>query len=455
MKKDIQIAYIGGGSRLWARSLMNDLALETSFQGTVKLYDIDYEAAKRNETIGNMLMSKDEALGNFMFKAVNTLEEALTEADFVLISILPGTFKEMSHYVHLPEKYGIYQTVGDTVGPAGIFRSLIMMPMIETIALAIKAYCPKAFVLNFTNPMTMTVQMLYEVFPEIRAFGNCHEVFFVQKILARVLREKTGIETNYRNITINPQGINHFTWINYAVYKDIDLLPLYRDFVNHYFDQGLLVNETYEDVYPFGSAERVKLDLFKKYTIIAAAGDRHLVEFFPANWYLKDAETIKYWKFHRTPVELRINQMKRNDQHSKDIINGNAEIHIYPSGEEGIAQIKALLGLGDLITNVNMPNLGQIENLPKHAVVETNARFTLGKVQPILSGPMDEKIVELTTPHLMIHKHLINAYRDKRLDSARLAFQMDPLINSLSSEQKEKLFDEIKEKMGTYLDVYV
>jgi len=455
MKKNIQIAYIGGGSRLWARSLMNDLALETSFQGTIKLYDIDYEAAKRNEIIGNMLMAKDEALGDFTFKAVKTLKEALTDADFVLISILPGTFKEMTDYVHLPEKYEIYQTVGDTVGPAGIFRSLIMMPMIETIALAIKAYCPEAFVLNFTNPMTMTVQMLYEVFPEIKAFGNCHEVFFVQKILARVLKEKTGIETNYRNITINPQGINHFTWINYAVYKDIDLIPLYQDFVNQYYDEGLLINETYENVYPFGSAERVKLDLFKKYNVIAAAGDRHLVEFFPANWYLKDNETIKNWKFHRTPVELRINQMNRNDQHSKDIINGTAQIHIYPSGEEGIAQIKALLGLGDLITNVNMPNLGQIENLPKYAIVETNARFTLGKVQPILSGPMDKNVVELTTPHLIIHQHLIDSYHTKNLDSARLAFQIDPLMSSLSAEQKDQLFDEIKEKMGPYLSYYV
>jgi len=454
MNKNIQIAYIGGGSRLWARSLMNDLALDSSFQGTIRLYDIDYEAAKRNETIGNLLMAKQEAVGKFSFKAVKTLEEALTGAQFVLISILPATFQEMSAYVHIPEKYGIYQTVGDTVGPAGIFRSLIMMPMIETIALAIKTYCKDAYVLNFTNPMTMTVQMLYEVFPDIKAFGNCHEVFFVQKILARVLKEKTGIETNFHHITINPQGINHFTWINYASYKEIDLIPLYRDFVNQYYDQGLLVNETYEDVYPFGSAERVKLDLFKKFDVIAAAGDRHLVEFFPADWYLKDEQTIKDWKFHRTPVQLRIDQMNRNNQLSKDIINGKSEINIYPSGEEGIAQIKALLGMGDLITNVNMPNRGQIENLPFGHVVETNARFTHQMIQPLLSGPMDQKIVNLTQPHLDNHQRLIKSFREKSLDYAREAFEHDPLLNALTKKDKQLMFDEIKDQMGVYLNYY-
>lgn len=454
MKKQVIIAYIGGGSRLWARSLMNDLALENDISGIVKLYDIDYEAAKRNEILGNMLMQQKDAIGQFKFEAVKTLEEALNYADFVLISILPGTFKEMKAYVHVPEKYGIYQTVGDTVGPAGLFRSLIMMPMIATIAKAIESYCPKAWVINFTNPMTMTVQTLYEVFPNIKAFGNCHEVFFVQRILARVLKEKTGIETNYQNITINPQGINHFTWINYAVYKDIDLMTLYKGFVDEYYHKGLLVNETWEDVYPYGSGERVKLDLFKRYGVIAAAGDRHLVEFLPASDYLADEASIKKWLFHRTPVQARIDQMLNNDKHSKEIIEKHLIMPIYPSGEEGIVQIKALLGLTELITNVNMPNKGQIENLPIGHVVETNARFTLGNVQPIVSGPMEKQIVELTTPHIRNHQRLIQAFKERNLSHALQALIHDPLLNHLSKHEITLMFTEIKSAMGSYLSYY-
>ncbi|HPC77986.1 MAG TPA: alpha-glucosidase/alpha-galactosidase, partial [bacterium] len=124
MKQDIRIAYIGGGSRGWAWKLMTDLALEKDLSGTVRLYDIDYEAAKNNEIIGNKLSVKPEVVGRWNYMAVKTLDEALYGADLVVISILPGTFDEMYSDVHAPEKYGIYQSVGDTTGPGGLIRGL-------------------------------------------------------------------------------------------------------------------------------------------------------------------------------------------------------------------------------------------------------------------------------------------------------------------------------------------
>ena len=99
----VKIAYIGGGSRGWARVLMSDLAKEEKLSGEVCLYDIDYAAAKDNETIGNMYSALDDAKGKWVYKAVNSLKEALTGADFVIISILPGTFDEMESDVHAPE----------------------------------------------------------------------------------------------------------------------------------------------------------------------------------------------------------------------------------------------------------------------------------------------------------------------------------------------------------------
>ena len=135
---DLKIAYVGGGSRGWARGLMSDLAEEPAMSGTVYLYDIDFEAAKANEKIGNGIYDREDVLGKWHYKAVPTLEEALQGADFVVISILPGTFDEMASDVHLPEKYGIYQSVGDTVGPGGIVRALRTIPMYKVIAEGIK-----------------------------------------------------------------------------------------------------------------------------------------------------------------------------------------------------------------------------------------------------------------------------------------------------------------------------
>ena len=222
--EDIKIAYIGGGSRGWAWGFMSDLAVCEDMCGTVYLYDIDLEAAKKNEKIGNGIKDVEGCKSQWKYKAVETEKEALEGADFVVISILPGTFDEMESDVHTPEKYNIYQSVGDTAGPGGILRALRTIPMFEEIAENIKKYCPDAWVINYTNPMTMCVKTLYKVFPEIKAFGCCHEVFGTQKLLVNALEDIKGIKDVKReDIKVNVVGVNHFTWLTKAQYKDIDI----------------------------------------------------------------------------------------------------------------------------------------------------------------------------------------------------------------------------------------
>ena len=150
--EEVKIAYVGGGSRGWAWGLMSDLATAGDMSGEVCLYDIDYEAAKNNEIIGNKFNSLEGATSKWTYKATKTIGEALSGAQFVVISILPGTFDEMESDVHTPEKYGIYQPVGDSTGPGGVIRALRTMPMMAEIALAVKEYCPDAWVINYTNP---------------------------------------------------------------------------------------------------------------------------------------------------------------------------------------------------------------------------------------------------------------------------------------------------------------
>ncbi len=142
--EDLKIAYIGGGSRGWAWGLMSDLARAGDMSGQVMLYDIDFEAAKANEIIGNRIRQLPECRSQWDYRAVGTIDEALTGADFVVISILPGTFDEMESDVHTPEKYGIYQSVGDTAGPGGVLRALRTVPMMEEIARAMARCCPHA-----------------------------------------------------------------------------------------------------------------------------------------------------------------------------------------------------------------------------------------------------------------------------------------------------------------------
>ena len=139
----------------------------------------------------------------------------------------------MESDVHTPEEYGIYQAVGDTVGPGGYIRALRTVPMFEEIALAVKEYCPNAWVINYTNPMTICVKALYNAFPEIKAFGCCHEVFGTQILMKKMLEEDLGYQNVDRSdIKVNVVGVNHFTWLTSAYYKGMDLFPEYKRFAD-------------------------------------------------------------------------------------------------------------------------------------------------------------------------------------------------------------------------------
>ena len=330
---DVQIAYIGGGSRGWAWTFMTDLALEPDMSGTIRLYDIDKKAAEANKIIGNQVTAREEAVGKWEYEAHDSIQTALEGADFVVLSILPGTFDEMAADVHMPERLGIYQSVGDTAGPGGIIRALRTIPMYVEIAEAIRDHAPNAWVINYTNPMSLCVKTLYHVFPQIKAFGCCHEVFGTQKVLKEIVEQKFGVEEIDRSeIRVNVLGINHFTWFDYASYKGIDLFPVYKEYIDAHYEEGHHERDKNWMNSSFECAHRVKFDLFRRYGMIAAAGDRHLAEFMPGNEYLNDPETVTGWKFGLTTVDWRKEDLKNRLEKSRKLVAGEEQVELKPTG---------------------------------------------------------------------------------------------------------------------------
>ena len=449
--KNLNIAYIGGGSRGWAWGFMTDLAMDEQLCGRVRLYDIDRDAARRNEIIGNKISAHPDAKAPWKYEVADSLQEALTGADFVVISILPGTFDEMASDVHLPERLGIYQPVGDTVGPGGFMRAMRTIPMYVEIAEAIRDYAPDAWVINYTNPMTLCIRTLYEVFPQIKAFGCCHEVFGTQKLLCEMIGEELGIQGVQRHeLYTTVLGINHFTWLTRASYKDVDLMPLYARFADKYaagYEKGGDRNWLNAC---FISADRVKFDLFKRYGAIAAAGDRHLAEFM-APIYTTDPEKIAEWKFALTSVDWRKEDLKNRMQRSDDLISGKEELNLKGSGEEGHLLIKAILGLGDLVSNVNVPNRGQIPNLPLGAVVETNALFGLNRIEPVYAGPVPQNILPLIARHAYNQENTLRAAMTCDRELAFTTFMNDPMMASVTLEDGKALFNDMLENQRKYL----
>ena len=452
----MKITYIGGGSRGWAWTLMTDLAKCTDMSGEVALYDIDRDAAKANETIGNALKNNKDAVGDWTYKVYDSLETALAKTDFVVISILPGTFDEMEADVHMPERLGIYQSVGDTAGPGGIMRAQRTIPMFVEIAEAIKKYSPKAWVINYTNPMTVCVKTLYHVFPEIKAFGCCHEVFGTQKVLMGIynLAGKEKV-TDFHDIKVNVQGINHFTWFSSANYKGEDLFPIYRKYIDEHFEEGFFDGKKYDPDDTFACKNRVKFDLFNKYGLIAAAGDRHLAEFMPGELYLKDPETVRSWNFGLTTVSWRKKDLENRLERSRKLAGGEP-LELKETGEEGVSLIRALCGLKDIVSNVNFPNsAGQIPNLPRTAVVETNAYFGRDSVRPVFAGELEEKVKNMVMNHVDNHERIINAALKGDRKLLCEAFKHDTLMRGrISDASLAKLAEDMLEATKKYLPQY-
>ncbi len=299
--------------------------------------------------------------------------------------------------VHEPEKYGVFQSVGDTAGPGGVLRAMRTNPIYEGFANAVRERCPKAWVLNLTNPMSACVKALYQTFPEIKAFGCCHEVFHAQDFLCRVLREATGIDVCRRDIWTDVSGVNHFTWITGAKYKNIDIMALLPDFVEKHFEEGYNVSGPNDACLTdtFSCANRVKMDLWKRYGALGAAGDRHLAEFVNNTWYLKDPETVKKWKFGLTTVDWREANQARKIAESVEMAEGRTEIPLAPSGEELVRILRGLAGLETVVTNVNMPNRGQMPGIPLGSVVETNCVFTHDTAAPVAAPRLPLGALEL------------------------------------------------------------
>lgn len=454
---NLKIAYIGGGSKMWARVFMYDLALADGMCGEISLYDIDVAAAERNRRIGEYINWDGRTVSKWKYTVADSLKTALKGADFVVCSILPGTFDEMQADVHLPEKYGIYQSVGDTVGPGGVIRAMRTVPLYERFASEIGEHCPDATVINFTNPMTICTRTLYGVFPKIKAFGCCHEVFHAQEFLACVAEEILGVPRPDRHeIFIDASGINHFTWITEARYRGVDLLKILPEFIDKFFESGYCEQvgrdkNAHRGDDPFLYGNKVKMDLFRRYGVLGAAGDRHLVEFLPQDMYLKDRRTVESWLFHLTSVNFRKRQQAERVEQSELMASGKLPVEVVRSDEEAVALMRATLGAGKVVSNVNLPNYGQMHGLPLGTVVETNCVFDDGSVKPVLANPLPPDVLSLVRKNADNIETCYKGIRERNTDEIFTSFLNQPLCSNLLKDDAHKLFKEMIKATEKYL----
>ncbi len=438
--KETRICIIGGGGRLWAIQFMKDLAYNTMTHGTLVLYDIDKEAARNNIAVANQVFAVNKSEGRFNVIAIDDLGEALSGCDMVIISIEPGRTECRYGDLVLPEQYGILQSVGDTTGPGGIMRARRALPIFFDLAKKIEQFCPDAWVINYTNPMTLCTAALYKAFPAIKALGCCHEVFHTQNFLAKKVSQWFGVATpDRREIKIDLTGVNHFTFVTKAFWQGHDLMAKLIEEVQDpatFADETEIAKERLANEKWFDCDQKIALAFLRDFGALGAAGDRHLAEFVP--YFLTSDENLHTYGVIRTPYEWRMRTAK--EKRSK--IFKDEDLKAELSDEEGVDIMRSLMGDKSMVTNINRPNEGQISYLPKGRIVESNGLISEDSIRPIVATDPPLAIQNLVRQVSDVQEMVLEAIYNNDDNLLFTAFLSDPLMN-LSLDKAHELFDEM------------
>jgi len=427
----MKLAFIGGGSYSWGPALLGDLTLSTALNGTVCLMDVNPVAGERLQRLGQMYVTRQQAPLNVTYTA--SLPEALEGADFVVLSITTGGLGAMRGDLEIPETYGIYQAVGDAVGPGGIARTLRNVPVVVEIARQMERYCPDAWLINVTNTMTTLCRAVTKA-TTVRTIGLCHELRSVQRKLRRLLGSDDGLDT------WRVAGINHFPWL---VSPDGATLMELRERLARVMPTPDLLGDSGQDNF------RVKMDLLDLYGTFPAAGDRHVCEFIPG--YLRSpAEAFDRYGVVLTTIRHREVNLAADTEAVVRQLDGRDRIEITYSGEQVVPIMEALSGTeshpsisgghpGEFV--VNIPNRGQVQGLPDDVVVECMATIDRDGIHPVVTPPLPGGILAWVQNHVATHELVVEAALEQRFDLALQALRNDPLCYRLSGSEARSLLE--------------
>lgn len=280
-----RIVIIGGGSVQWVPKLLRDIANTPSLHGSdVVIEDIDGASVPRMVGLAEHIAE----VRGIPLTVTGTTDQraALADAEFVVVAISTGGFASMRHDLAIPARFGVRQTIGDTVGPGGIARALRNIPVLVAIARDMEALCPDAWLLNVTNPMTTLCRAITGQ-SSIKAVGLCHEITITQLLLSLLL------DTSYFDVDMTVAGVNHFPIITELRLAGedgfADLTELLED--GDGLDQPLAM-ELPDGILHGGPRgdkwtkrdivehSQIKLDVFRRFGVLPGAGDRHVAEFF-------------------------------------------------------------------------------------------------------------------------------------------------------------------------------
>ncbi|MEU4163844.1 alpha-glucosidase/alpha-galactosidase [Actinoplanes sp. NPDC026670] len=422
------IAFLGAGSVVFTRELLADiLSFDELRDVTLALHDIDAERLETAEMIARR--TADQLGCHPVITTSLDRRTALDNADFVINSIQVGMHEATVRDFEIPAKYGLRQTIADTLGVGGIFRALRTFPILDRIARDIEEVCPDAWLLNYTNPMAMNIAYLAAKAPKVKAAGLCHSVFWTVHDLAELL------EVPLDEIDYLGAGINHQSWLLRFEHRGESLYPRLDALLER--DPEL--------------RRRVRMDMYRRIGYFPTETSEHSAEYVP--WYLHHDEEIARL---RIPVGdyLRISAGNVAEYHAtRAALLRNERLDLTREATEYAPQVIHSMVTGAMRRiHANVPNHGLIGNLPQGYAVEVPCVVDRLGIRPEQVGDLPVQCAALNRGFVSVGELTVRAALtgDKRM--VRQAAMADPnTAATLTVEQIWDLCDELTAAHGALM----
>src|SRR5689334_4718560 len=422
-----RIAFVGAGSVEFTKDLLGDLlSFPELTDATIALHDIDRERLDAAEAMARWTASVLGAPATI--EAHLDRRAALAGCDHVINMIQVGGHAATLIDFDVPKRFGLRQTIGDTLGIGGIFRALRTIPVMQGIARDMFELCPDAWLLNYTNPMAMLCWAVYAGTPIKRVVGLCHSVQWTTRGLA----ELVGVP--YEEVEYLGAGVNHQAWILQFRHQGRDLYPLLDEAIER--DPEL--------------RRRVRVEMYRRLGYFPTESSEHSAEYLP--WFLHDDEMIERF---RVPVDEYVRRSEENREEYEAMRRTLAEggsFEIERSLEYASLIIHSMATGEARVIYGNVPNNGLIANRPQGACVEVPCLVDGNGVQPTAVGNLPPQLAALNRTYLNVCELTVRAALEGSREHVIHAALLDPnAAGTLSPEAICAMVDDMIEAHGDAL----
>lgn len=436
----MKITFMGAGSTVFARNIIGDcLCSEVLRESEFALYDID---GKRLEESYQILFRMNETMGRYgkitKYLGVENRKSALKNADFVVNAIQVGGYDPCTIIdFEIPKKYGLRQTIGDTLGIGGIMRALRTIPVMEDFSRDMQEVCPNALFLNYTNPMAMLTGYIQRyAFPN--TVGLCHSV----QVCAKTLLESLDMQENLDGHKELIAGINHMAWL--LEIKDKSGNDLYPE-IRKRACEKLKNDNNFTDMVRYTYIERLGY--------YCTESSEHNAEYNP--WFIKNKypQLIDKYNIPLDEYPRRcVNQIEQWAKELEEIKNGAEKEH-NRSKEYGSRIMEAVLTDVPYKIGGNVLNTGHlISNFPEEACVEVPCLVDGMGIHPTLVGSLPTACAALNMTNINAQLMTIEAARSRKLDDVYMAAMLDPhTAGELDIDTIISMVNELIDAHGDYL----